>query len=220
MKVNQIVYEHHGLYPAYYLGDACCQPLRYMILFLEKSIPQYTHEDVLRFLTDDEFRHSVIIPFKTNFPALINLDKKWYQKYEKEIGRKNWYRKAVRIVSRLIELPDPSPLKKDSIEMEIYQAVLNSEQYIIPIIYSNINELNPKRHDVFNKGHLLKHFDIYGLKFIEFYFAWFDNYIPFIEVIFEYYHTWEKSKFEIYLPYSEMKRLYEKIYKEEYPQKH
>lgn len=214
-----MVYEHYALYPAYYLGDADCEPTREMILFLEKSIPQYTHEDVLRFLTDKQFRQSVVIPFKTDFPALVDLDKKWYLKYEKEIGKKNWWRKAVTIVSTLVEFKDPSPLEPGSIEMEIYQAVVNSEQYIIPVVYKNIDELKPKKHDVFYKDHLLKHFDIYGLKFHGFYFAHMGNCVPYMEIELERYHTWEKSTFELYLPYSEMKELYKKIYSQEYPEK-
>lgn len=220
MRTNPIVYENYAIYSALYLGDASCNQTNNMIIFLENKIPQYTHEDVLHFLTDKEFRHSVVVPFKTNFSALIDLDKRWYRKYEKEIGKKNWYRQAVRIVSRLIELPDPTPLKPGSIEKEIYQTVLNSEQHIIPVVYSNIDELNPKKHDVFYKDHLLKYFDIYGLKFIEFYFTYLGDYIPSIKIAFEQYHTWEKSEFEVYLPYSEMKILYEKIYKEEYPSKY
>ncbi|WP_131820834.1 hypothetical protein [Desulfotruncus arcticus] len=151
---------------------------------------------------------------------MVDLDKRWYRNYEKQIGKKNWWRKAVKIVSRLIDLPDPRPLKPGTIEMEIYQAILNSEQYIIPVVYRHIDELNPKKHDVFYKDELLKYFDIYGLKFHEFYFAHLDNCVPCMEVEFEYYHTWEKGTFEIYLPYGEMKKLYEKIYKEKYPDKY
>lgn len=219
MRTNPIVYKNYAIYSALYLVDASCNQTDNMIIFLENNIPQYTHEDVLRFLTDKEFRQSVVVPFKTNFSALVDLDKRWYLNYEKEIGKKNWWRKAVAIVSTLIKFKDPNPLKPGSIEMEIYQAVVNSEQYIIPIVYKHIDELNPKKHDVFYKEHLLKHFDIYGLKFHEFYFARMGNYVPYMEIELERYHTWDKSTFEIYLPYREMKELYEKIYKEEYPEK-
>ncbi|WP_027365965.1 hypothetical protein [Desulfotruncus alcoholivorax] len=220
MMTSPIVYEHYAIYSAYYLGDAACDQTSDMIIFLKNNIPQYTHEDVLRFLTDKEFRQSVVAPLETDIPALVNLDKKWYREYEKQIGKKNWWRKAVRIVSKLIDLPDPKPLKPGSIEMEIYQTILNSEQYIIPVVYKHIDENNPKKHDVFYKDELLKYFNIYGVKFQEFYFARLNNCVPYMELEFEYYHTWAKKTFEIYLPYGEMKKLYEKIYKEKYPEKY
>jgi hypothetical protein len=90
------------------------------------------------------------------------------QKYEREIGQKKWYKEAVRIVSSLIDLPDPKPLFPTEKEIQIYNTIVNSYQYIIPVVFPRIPDGQDKKHSIFYKQELLFYLETYGFEFLDF----------------------------------------------------
>ncbi|MQL53630.1 hypothetical protein GFC01_15435 [Desulfofundulus thermobenzoicus] len=215
MKINPFVYDHPGRYAAYYLEGTAYHELTCAVELLTKVAPQYTHEDVYKFLTDRTYRSQLL-----QVSQDTDLNNQW-NSYEKEIPKKNWYKKAVGIVRRLVYLKDPEPIKADSKEWQIYNAVVNSKQYVIPVVYQKLMpEERPDRYDVLDKEILLFRFKTYGFRFISIPIAMMGNNVPYLEVELEYYHTYQKGLLEIYLPYDEMKNLYQAIFNKEYPKKY
>ncbi len=221
MKINPIVYNNSSLYGCWYLGKGSEQTWL-MIEFLQKHIPSYSHEDVYRFLTDSDFRKSIVELGKINVSASLDPYKLWMRKYERQIGKKNWYKEAVRIVSNLKNLPDPKPLFPSEKEIQIYNTIVNSYQYIIPVVFPRIPDGQDEKHGIFYKQELLFYFETYGFEFIEFYVigGGLGNTVLFIQIKLKQYHTYEKEIIEVYLPFMELVALYQKLFQKECPYQH
>ncbi|NPV72893.1 MAG: hypothetical protein HPY89_03695 [Pelotomaculum sp.] len=215
MKINPFVYHHPAMYGGYYLEGTAHHELACAIELLIKVKPQYTHEDVYEFLTNKTFRSQIL-----QVSQDTDLNRQW-DLYEKKIPKKNWYKKAVDIVRRLVYLKDPEPIKEGSKEWQIYNAVVNSKQYFIPVVYQKLMpEERPDRYDVLDKEMLLFRFKTYGFRFIDIPIAVMCNNVPYLEVELEYYHTYQKGLLEIYLPYDEMECMYQAIFNKKYPEKY
>jgi hypothetical protein len=168
LKINPIVYNNSALYGSWYLEGEGSEQTWLMIEFLQKQIPSYSHEDIYRFLTNSDFRKPIVELAKKNVSASPFLYKLWMQKYEREIGQKKWYKEAVRIVSSLIDLPDPKPLFPTEKEIQIYNTIVNSYQYIIPVVFPRIPDGQDKKHSIFYKQELLFYLETYGFEFLDF----------------------------------------------------
>lgn len=215
MKINPFVYEHPTMYAGYYLEGIAYQPLWCAIELLIKVKPQYTHEDVYKFLTDKDYRLQIVQSSQN-----IDLKTEWAV-YEKEIPKKGWYRKAVGIVQQLVYLLEPESIVVDNKEWQIYKAIVNSRQYLIPVVYQKLMpEERPDRHEVLYKEELLFRLKTYGFTFIGIPVAMMGNNVPYLEVELKYYHTYRKGLMEIYLPCNEIKTLYQTIFGVEYPEKY
>lgn len=215
MKINPFVYHHPGSYAGYYLEGTAYHQLCCAVELLSRATPQYNHEDVYRFLADKAYRIQILQSSQD-----VNLNEQWTT-YEKEIPRKNWYRKVTNIVRRLVYLLDPEPIKVLSKEWHIYNSIADSKQYLIPVVYQKLTpEDRPDRHSVVYKEELLFRLKTYGFNFVSIPVAMMGNSVPYLEVELECYHTYRKGLMEIYLPYDEMKKLYQVILNEEYPERY
>lgn len=220
MKINPAVYNNSSLYGSWYLEGNGSEQTWLMIEFLQKPIPSYDHEDVYRFLTDSDFRKHIIRLASKNILASIEPCKMWMQKYERQIGKKNWYREAVRIVSELNNLPDPKPPFPTQKEIHIYHTIVNSYQYIIPVAFPRIsNGQGDERHNIFYKHQLVFYLETYGFEFLDFYVigGGLGNSVLYIEIKLKQYHNYKRQIMEIYLPFMELATLYQKLFKRECP---
>jgi hypothetical protein len=190
-----------------------------MIEFLQVHVPLYTHEDVYLFLIDSKIRKSIIKQGAINISASIDPYKLWMRKYENQIGRKKWHKEAVRIVSSLIKLPDPVPLFPSEKEKRIYNAIVSSYQYIIPVVFPRIPDGQDGKHSIFYKEKLLFYLETYGFEFLDFYTigGGLGNTVLFVQIKLKQYHTYEKEIMDIYLPFNELVNLYQVIFEKEYP---
>ena len=199
MRINPIVYNNSSIYGSWYLERKGPEQTWLMIEFLQKHISLYTHKDVYRFLTDSDFRKSIVKPAIVNISAAIDPYKLWLRKYENKIGRKKWHKEAVRIVSNLINLPDPAPLFPSEKEIQVYNTIVNSYQYIIPIVFPRIPDGQDGKHSIFYKEELLFYLESYGFEFLDFHTigAGLGNTVLFIQIKLKQYHRKGKNG---YLP--------------------
>lgn len=122
---------------------------------------------------------------------------------------------------QLVCLSDPEPIKAGSKESQIYDVIVNSKQYLIPAVYQRmLPDERSEKNEVLDKEALLFRLKTYGFTFVDIPVAMIGNNVLYLEVDLEQYHTYEKGLLEIYLPYDEMKNLYQAIFNKEYPKKY
>lgn len=135
MKVQPIFYEYPDLYGKYYvIGLNASIMLRTAVELLAEIIPEYTHQDVYRFLTDQQFRYA-IANSKENHLKNQHTRAKWLNCHEREVGKRKWYLDAVDIIRHLIDAEEPPSIYENTPEGYIYNAVDSSQQQMIPARY-------------------------------------------------------------------------------------
>ena len=133
MKVNPIFYKYPELYGKIYVGgyNASLRLGRAAEL-IAAVIPEYTHQDVYSFLTEPEFRHS-ILGAKQNYIENSNTRRVWVYQHEHELNKRRWYKDSLEIIKHLINCEDPSPIYSSTREGAVYHAIESSHQLLIPV---------------------------------------------------------------------------------------
>ncbi|CFX15625.1 Uncharacterized [Syntrophomonas zehnderi OL-4] len=162
MKIQPIFYEHPDLYGKYYaIGLNASIMLGRAVELLAEIIPEYTHQDVYRFLTDQQFRHA-IINSKQNRLEHDNTREAWLNLHEREIGKRKWYQESVDIVRHLIDAPEPPSIYENTMEGFVYDAVTSSQQQMIPVSYRWLS--SGQQPGALLKQELLLLFEVLGME--------------------------------------------------------
>lgn len=162
MKIQPIFYEHPDLYGKYYaIGLNASIMLGRAVELLAEIIPEYTHQDVYRFLTDQQFRYA-IINSKQNRLEHNTIREAWLNLHEREIGKRKWYQESVDIVRHLIDAPEPPSIYENTPEGFVYDAVTSSQQQIIPVSYRWLS--SGQQPGALHKQELLLLFEILGME--------------------------------------------------------
>lgn len=162
MKVQPIFYDYPNLYGKYYvIGRNASTMLSRAVELLAAVIPEYTHQDVYRFLTDQQFR-SAIVNSKQNHLEHQHIRATWLNLHEREVGKRKWYKDSVDIIRHLINAEEPPPIYKNTLEGVVYNAVDLSQQQMIPVIYRWLS--SNQQPGALLKQELLLLFEVLGMK--------------------------------------------------------
>jgi len=162
MKVQPIFYEYPNLYGQYYvIGRDASIMLSRAVELLAEIIPEYTHQDVYRFLTDQQFRYAMVNS-KQNHLNHQHIRNIWLDSHEREVGKRKWYQDSVDIVRHLIDAEEPPSIYENTPEGFVYDAVASSQQQIIPVSYRWLS--SRQQPGALLKQELVLLFEVLGMK--------------------------------------------------------
>lgn len=162
MKVQPIFYEYPDLYGKYYvIGRDASIMLRKAVKLLAEVIPEYTHQDVYRLLTDQQFRYE-IVNSKQNRLEHQHTRATWLNFHEREVGKRKWYQDAVDIIRHLADAEEPPSIYENTPEGFVYDAVASSQQQMIPARYRWLS--SGQQHGALLKQELNLLFEVLGMK--------------------------------------------------------